>query len=328
MKMNHVIVPMTICLLLLGCLSCGEVKYRAGDKLYSRTELLAMQKQKNEAMLSQIAPIEKPVGGSLVVIIPTEELLRQAYGFAGPGSRNDTTRDSGLQFTMNAFSVMVEAVRRRGLFDTVDCRESADPEQETFETDFALIRPAKKETDWLLRTQTSQDATPITYGPPGASPFQWITIWLNNIEDAAGRADGSQPLEATTPAPTPGEDFVTVKVSQKVMKELASWDKEIVFYTSARNPITSLNGLLDNEIAMWGSIGLVKYYQKLFHAVGEPKEREEGYTRVSFIGDVANAFTKSQRRRLFITLGECEDIVKTGGGVRIHFEIGDSAASD
>lgn len=179
-----------VCILFLSCLSCREEKYLVGNKLYSGTELLAMQKQKNDAMLSQIAPTDTPVGGSVVVIIPTDEFFAQTYGFANGGSRPDATPDLWLQLSVNPFMTMVEAVRRRGLFETVECRRSTDPERETFEIDFALIRPAKKETDWLLktRTQMSQDAALVRLGPSGSSPLQWMMVWLNNVEEAAREA--------------------------------------------------------------------------------------------------------------------------------------------
>lgn len=181
------------CLLLLVCLSCRETKYGYGDKLYSRNEFLAMVKQENDAMLSQIFPTDAPVGGSLVVVIPTEEFLAKAYGPEDPESRRRTPRDQldlQMQLLRNDQMTSVEAVRKRALFETVDWRQSVDPEQETFETDFALIRPARKDADWLLRTrrQTTQDGSPIAMGPSSASPIQRITIWLNNIEEAARKA--------------------------------------------------------------------------------------------------------------------------------------------
>jgi hypothetical protein len=105
-----------------------------------------------------------------------------------------------------------------------------------------------------------------------------------------------------------------VRVSPEVLKELASWDKRIVFFTPVENPITSLNGLSYEEIAMWG-MELFEKYKQLFRVVGEPKE--EG--RV--IGDVNNIFTKNPELRLFITWDTFEKgIVGTGGGIKILFE--------
>ncbi len=195
MKKDRVFVFIILhgCLLLLVCLSCGETKYGFGDKLYSGTELLAMDKQENDAMLLQIAPTDAPVGGSLVVVIPTDEFLVQTYGASNPGSRRDIMRkwsDMQLQLLRNQLIAMIEALRKRALFEMVEWRQSVDPEQETFETDFALIWPAKKDTEWLFRTrtQTTHEAAPIARGPSSLSRRQWITIWLNNIEEAAREA--------------------------------------------------------------------------------------------------------------------------------------------
>jgi hypothetical protein len=192
MKKNHVFVFNIVfgCILVFVCLSCGETKYRLGDKLYSRTELLAMDKKEYDEMLSQISPTNAPVGGSLVVIIPTDEFLVQTIGASNQGVQRDIMRkwsDLQLQLFRNHIIAMVEALRRRALFDTVEWRQSIDPEQEAFEADFALVWPAKKDTEWLLknRTQTIQEATSIARGPSSLSRLQWMTIWLDNIEVAA-----------------------------------------------------------------------------------------------------------------------------------------------
>ena len=107
---------------------------------------------------------------------------------------------------------------------------------------------------------------------------------------------------------------VIVKVSPEVMEELSSWDTDIAFFTSAQNPITSLKGLSEDEIAMWG-FELFGNYQQLFQVVGEPKEKG------NVIGDVANIFTKNPDLRLFITSKEFEeDVVGSGGGIKVQFE--------
>lgn len=176
------------CLLLLGCLSCGEQKYLVDNKLYFESEVVAMRTQKNDEMLSQIVPTDKPLGGSLLVVIPTDEHLLEACGCADLASRRNMPRhwlDFQVQLHRNDYIAMVEAVRKRALFETVAWRQSADPEQEAFEADFALIRPASKGTDWLLRTRTTQNTTSVAVGPSSLSWSQEIMIWLNNIEEAA-----------------------------------------------------------------------------------------------------------------------------------------------
>jgi hypothetical protein len=116
------------------------------------------------------------------------------------------------------------------------------------------------------------------------------------------------------PSPTPKATIVIVKVSAEVMQELSTWDEGIAFYTSATDPITDLSGLSENQIAMWGG-ELFPNYTQLFGVVGEPKATGK------VIGDVANIFTKNPDLRLFITWDSFEeDIVDTGGGIRIRFE--------
>ncbi len=98
------------------------------------------------------------------------------------------------------------------------------------------------------------------------------------------------------------------------MRELETWDKKIVFFTSAVNPITSLNGFPEDAVAMWGG-ELFENYKRFFRTVGEPREKGR------VIGDVENIFTKNPEVRFFITWEQLEKyVVGTGGGVRVRFE--------
>lgn len=147
-------------------------------------------------MLSQVAPIKAPIGGSVVVILPTDESilqaqvvsLRQAYGKAGADFSRPTPE--GADFMVQSARIellsMVEAVRKRGLFDKVKWRQSADPGQEHFDQDFALVRPGQKNADWLLSSQRQfgQSGVPIQMGASSLSSFQQKTIWLTRIEEA------------------------------------------------------------------------------------------------------------------------------------------------
>lgn len=187
------------CLLLLSSVSCAPL-----GNGNSAAEGLAKRRADSDALVAQISPAEAKISGSLVVIIPTDESLVRTFMVPRPGQKvNDFT----LQVHKNKVLTMVEAVRKRHAFDSVLCRQSVDPEQESFDEDFALIYPAKMNLkrrdhspewdrifaftapDWLLKIhkQSEHKPVPIEYAPSSLSRFQQMTIWLDNIETAVRR---------------------------------------------------------------------------------------------------------------------------------------------
>jgi len=185
------------CLLLLSGISCAPTGNGS-----SSAEGLDKRKADSDTLVAQISPAEVKVSGSLVVIIPTDESLVRTFMVPRPGQKV-----SDFQLEMHKIKVlaMVEAVRKRHAFDSVQCRQSVDPEQESFDEDFALIYPAKMNLkhrdlspewdriysftapDWLLkvRKQSGHKPMPIEYAPSSLSRLQQMTIWLDNIETAA-----------------------------------------------------------------------------------------------------------------------------------------------
>jgi hypothetical protein len=113
----------------------------------------------------------------------------------------------------------------------------------------------------------------------------------------------------------PGDNTVVVKVSPAVMKEISSWDNRWVCFTSAKNPIHSLNGLTYEQIATSSDEELSDIYRRLFIAVGEPKE-----LHIVFNPTVADIFIKNPELRLYIAAEVWEKYITQNGGVKIRFE--------
>ena len=190
-------VSIGFCLLLLSGISCAPL-----DTGNSAAEGIAKRKADSDAIVAQISPAEAKVSGSLVVIIPTDESLVRTFIVPHPGQK---VSDFQLEVHKIKVLAMVEAVRKRHAFDSVQCRQSVDPEQESFDEDFALIYPAKMNLkgrdlspewdriysftapDWLLkvRKQSGAKPVPIEYAPSSLSRLQQMTIWLENVEAAA-----------------------------------------------------------------------------------------------------------------------------------------------
>ncbi|MBN1361069.1 MAG: hypothetical protein JW993_10770 [Sedimentisphaerales bacterium] len=192
-KGHAIVLQFVLSLVVFGCFSCGEPKYLIGNKIYSGREFVAQRRQEHDLVLSLIVPTDTPVGGSLVVIIPTDELIARTFGSAklrGAAEARTGRLNVPYEIVKDQFETMIEAVRKRGIFENVEWRTSTDPEQEPFETDFALIYPARKEAEWLLRnrTQAGYNTTPIAFAPSSLSQFQRTMVWLNNVEQASRRA--------------------------------------------------------------------------------------------------------------------------------------------
>jgi len=201
---HEVLVAVSIgcCLLLLIGVSCAPL-----GKGNSAAEALAKRKADSDALVAQISPAQAKISGSLVVIIPTDESLVRTFMVLRP---DQEVKDSQLQAHKIKVLAMVEAVRRRHAFDSVQCRQSVDPERESFDEDFALIYPAKMNLnyrdrssewdriysftapDWLLkvRKQSAQEPVRIEFASSSFSRLQQMTIWLDNIETAARLSNG------------------------------------------------------------------------------------------------------------------------------------------
>ena len=85
---------------------------------------------------------------------------------------------------------MVEAVRKRNLFDSVELQQAENPEEVPFNEDFALVLPATRDAEWGIRVQ-GQDArvpTTIRLGPESQSHLQRLTTWLERIEKVARKS--------------------------------------------------------------------------------------------------------------------------------------------
>jgi len=184
----HVPLLVGVCCLSLSAISCASSAYNWGNKVYfSPNEALAAQKQDFDSVLAQITPSQNPVSGSAVVITPSDELLLKRW--AAPGANLKPTRaqtDYMLQCSGMWDRLYVEALRNRHLFDRTEWRQSADPDQERFDEDFAVVLAAR-DSKWVLRKkmQIGQSGTPIETGPVSLSLFQQTMIWLTRISEAA-----------------------------------------------------------------------------------------------------------------------------------------------
>ena len=112
------------------------------------------------------------------------------------------------------------------------------------------------------------------------------------------------------------ENTSKVVVSNAQFELMGSWPKDIVFFTRASKPITSLDGLKDGEFAAWG-MELVPVVQKLLVLSGR-EDTPVGFAIIGTGNDEAK-FNKNPKLKLFVTHESLARDILEGGGVRIKF---------
>jgi hypothetical protein len=124
---------------------------------------------------------------------------------------------------------------------------------------------------------------------------------------------------------------VKINLTPVIIKEVSSWDKRIVFFTSAMNPLTTLEDITNyrEEVALQNIpiSTLGENVIKLFRLAGlHTMEATDGsgqkytITRVIDVNENPDLFIKNPKLRFFATWDIFEkNIVDTGGGVKIIF---------
>ena len=113
-----------------------------------------------------------------------------------------------------------------------------------------------------------------------------------------------------------GGNTAKVAISSTQFEQMSSLPQDIVFFARASDPITSLEGMKDDEFAVWG-MELVPVVQKFLVHSGR-EDTPVGFQIIGTGNDDAK-FSKNAKLKLFVTHEAlAEDIIK-GGGVRITF---------
>ena len=90
---------------------------------------------------------------------------------------------------------------------------------------------------------------------------------------------------------------VTVKANKQVVELVKTWDPEISFYTSKKNPLKSIESLRQEEIGCWGrELGF--HIRAFYDAAGIEKTRGDA---VQVIGPDVPMFMMERGPRLYLT---------------------------
>jgi len=114
------------------------------------------------------------------------------------------------------------------------------------------------------------------------------------------------------------QENVTIKVSSETMQEISSWGNKIVVFTSAKNPISSLDevSVSDGEVGMWGpNPNVVIKFLKTFG------QDMFGLQMIGDVGEGTKLFCDNPELQLFITSPDYKSyILDTGCGIKVVFE--------
>lgn len=122
-------------------------------------------------------------------------------------------------------------------------------------------------------------------------------------------------LSACTRAPLSPTSGI-ILVTEEQMAVIESLPKDVICLTSATNPISTLEGVKDDEFASWVSSPEIP--QKLMAAFG----RQDTVVGLNMIG-TANEdayFDNNPNLRLFITDAKVDNLIRHGG-MKIEFKV-------
>jgi len=112
-----------------------------------------------------------------------------------------------------------------------------------------------------------------------------------------------------------GKRTATVKANKKVVELVKTWDPKVNFYTSKKNPLKSIDGLRQKEIACFGP-ELAGNIQAFYDAAQIKKEYGDA---VQVIGPENPIFIIENGPRLYLTLSNYEPKLKEAVKVRFSY---------
>jgi len=116
------VLPILHILTVMFIVGCATTTYTVGDKkFHSSEEALNEQAKNNAKALDRITPTYDPIHGTLLILLPSDaEIQRNYIRYAGDPSKVSEEQNRFLiTFNKNLNQLMVDAIRKRGAFDSV-----------------------------------------------------------------------------------------------------------------------------------------------------------------------------------------------------------------
>ena len=111
-----------------------------------------------------------------------------------------------------------------------------------------------------------------------------------------------------------GKQTAAVKANKKVVELVKTWDPKYAFYTSKKDPLKSIEGLRQGEIACFGP-ELAGNIQAFYDAAQIKKEYSNA---VQIIGPSNLAFTDKDAPRLYLVHSNYEPKLKDAVKVKFY----------
>jgi hypothetical protein len=180
-------------------MACSTHMYKYKDAVFDSPErAIAVQQADHGVILNKITPTENHIGGSALIILPSENLIEK-NGLIKLTSGN--VHAEGIRYlvvsTKNEHDLMAESIKKRRIFDTVAVINSDDPEKQTFSEDIGiyLTYPRQGKAEWFLKRKKDQPIQPVPIYVNNSLGISEIRIiaWLDNIEKVS-KADQKSAL--------------------------------------------------------------------------------------------------------------------------------------
>lgn len=193
---EHVKTSLLLVIVSAILMSCGgKLTYKYNNVGYETLEpALAAQKADIEAIVSKITPTNHPVGGSVVVILPSVPyVVKNFVVWNGPEPSQEMKEksDNFVATTLiNSWRSIGTSIEKRRIFDRVVITDSGDPENASFTADIALLLFKKDgKAQWFLKMKkgNSSDIREIEEISTALPPVQRLILWLDNVEKLSRR---------------------------------------------------------------------------------------------------------------------------------------------
>lgn len=194
LRLAGIAAALTAVSVLCGC-AVNAVSYN-GKVYNSQQEAREAQKKEFDACVDGIAPTPSPVGGKVLVALPSKALCeRKGIQVSGnalmlPPAAFDylvSVRKAGYDF-------MLDSLRRRKIFGEVSVAESDYPERVPTDDGECLLYPAiwgPYAEQWFLRRPGEKRPVPLYMDRTLGNCLERTLSWLDCLEGAAA---GRQPF--------------------------------------------------------------------------------------------------------------------------------------
>jgi hypothetical protein len=150
-----------VCSVLFIAILAGCTRYTVhGETFGSSSEALQKQSEIHAHILNKITPTDKPVHGTALVLIPSDVEIHKNYIRSGSNPSIREQIDYLIMGSKNNFQCMADAIRKRGIFDSISVeRHNGNPA--TFplgDYDFMVIADVD---GWSIKSKAAPRPLPI-----------------------------------------------------------------------------------------------------------------------------------------------------------------------